>query len=50
MKPTQPSQPLATERKPYQPPAIVYDAPLEAQAGTPVPGPDPLGGLGLFGK
>lgn len=33
---------LDQERKPYEPPAIVYETELEVRAGTPVGIPDPL--------
>lgn len=34
-------QPL--DKKPYEPPAVVYQAQLEVQAGSPVGDDDPLG-------
>ena len=34
-----------TERKPYESPAVVYEAPLEVRAGSPL-GPSPLDPFG----
>lgn len=39
-------KPLNQERKPYETPAVVYEATLEVRAGTPLGIPDPLD---LFG-
>jgi hypothetical protein len=33
---------LSTPAQPYTPPVIVYEAPLEVRAGTPLGMPDPL--------
>jgi len=33
---------VTRERKPYEPPAVVYETTLEVRAGTPVGIPDPL--------
>ena len=37
-------EPQTTDRKPYETPAVVYEAPLEVRAGSPL-GIDPLGEL-----
>jgi hypothetical protein len=34
--------PLPPERRPYQAPTVVYEAPLEVRAGSPLALPDPL--------
>lgn len=34
------------DRKPYEQPAVVYEADLEVRAGTPLGLPDPLDPLG----
>lgn len=40
-------KPIHTPRSVYAAPAIVYDARLEAQAGSPLGLPDPLNDLNL---
>lgn len=37
--------PIQQERKPYEAPAVVYEAALEVRAGSSLSVPDPLKGL-----
>lgn len=41
-------EPQNADRKPYESPAVVYEAPLEVRAGSPL-GISPIDPLDLFG-
>lgn len=43
-------QMASDQRRPYEPPAVVYEAKLEVRAGSPMGVPDPLDLFGVAGQ